>query len=94
MPAVHTDWVIAAVLALILALPSCTQADDGLIPIQLPGGVIIQAEIASTMKKRAEIDVPRTFGKRPRHAVYLRSSAALDFLDEKYKNSARYHLDE
>jgi uncharacterized membrane protein (UPF0127 family) len=54
MPPVHTDWVIAAVLALILALPFCTQADDGLIPIQLPGGVIIQAEMASTMKKRAE----------------------------------------
>jgi uncharacterized protein len=54
MPAVHTDWVIAAVLAPILALPSCTQADDGLIAIHLPGGVIIQAEIADTMKKRAE----------------------------------------
>jgi uncharacterized membrane protein (UPF0127 family) len=54
MPAVHTDWIIAAVLALILALPSYTQADDGLIPIQLPGGAIIHAEIANTMKKRAE----------------------------------------
>ena len=50
----HTPWVIASALALLTAFPSCIQADDGLIPIQLPGGVIIQAEIADTMKKRAE----------------------------------------
>jgi len=51
---VHTPWVMASALALLTASPSCIQADDGLIPIQLPGGVIIQAEIADTMKKRAE----------------------------------------
>jgi uncharacterized membrane protein (UPF0127 family) len=51
---VHTPWVIAFALALLPALPSCIQADDGLIAIQLPGGDIIQAEIADTMKKRAE----------------------------------------
>ena len=50
----HTPWVIASALALLTAFPSCIQDDDGLIPIQLPGGVIIQAEIADTMKKRAE----------------------------------------
>lgn len=50
----HTPWVIASALALLTAFPSCIQADDALIPIQLPGGVIIQAEIADTMKKRAE----------------------------------------
>lgn len=50
----HTRWVMASVFALLTALPSCIQADDGLIPIHLPGGVIIQAEIANTMKKRAE----------------------------------------
>ena len=50
----HTPWGMASALALLIAFPSCIQADDGLIPIQLPGGVIIQAEIADTMKKRAE----------------------------------------
>jgi hypothetical protein len=51
---VHTRWVIACALALLTTLPSCTQAGEGLIAIQLPGGEIIQAEIADTMKKRAE----------------------------------------
>ena len=50
----HTRWAIASALALLTALPCCIQADDGLVPIQLPGGVVIQAEIADTMKKRAE----------------------------------------
>ena len=50
----HTRWVIACAFALLTTLPSCTQAGEGLIPIQLPGGEIIQAEIADTMKKRAE----------------------------------------
>ena len=50
----HTRRVITFVFTFLAALPSCIQADDGLIPIQLPGGVIIQAEIANTMKKRAE----------------------------------------
>ena len=50
----HTRWVIAAVPSLIMALPSCTQADEGLIPIQLPGGAVIHAELADTMKKRAQ----------------------------------------
>ena len=50
----HSRWLITSALALWTALPSCIQADDGLIPIHLPDGVIIQAEIANTMKKRAE----------------------------------------
>lgn len=50
----HTQWLTAFTLALLSALPSCTQANDGLVPIQLPGGLIIQAEVADTMKKRAE----------------------------------------
>ena len=50
----HIRWVIVSAVALLTALPSFIQADDGLIPIQLPGGVMIQAEVANTMKKRAE----------------------------------------
>ena len=50
----HIRWVIVSAVALLTALPSFIQADDGLIPIQLPGGVTIQAEVANTMKKRAE----------------------------------------
>ncbi len=50
----HIRWVIASTFLLLTALPSWIQAEDGFIPIQLPGGVIIQAEIANTMKKRAE----------------------------------------
>jgi uncharacterized protein len=51
---VHTRWAIASALALLAALPSYIQADDSLVPIQLPGGVVIQAEIADTIKKRAQ----------------------------------------
>jgi uncharacterized membrane protein (UPF0127 family) len=51
---VHTRWLIARILALTVIVPSCIQADDGLIPIQLPGGVTIHAEVADTAKKRAQ----------------------------------------
>jgi uncharacterized protein len=51
---VHTGWVIVAVPALILALASRAQADEGLISIQLPGGAVIHAELADTIKKRAQ----------------------------------------
>lgn len=50
----HTRWLIAELFALIVVLPSYLQAGDGLIPIQLPGGVTIHAEVADTAKKRAE----------------------------------------
>lgn len=50
----HTRWAIASALALLAVLPFYIQADDGLVPIQLPGGVVIQAEIADTIKKRAQ----------------------------------------
>jgi uncharacterized protein len=51
---VHTRWLIAKLLALMVLLPSFIQANDGLISIQLPGGVTIQAEVADTAKKRAQ----------------------------------------
>jgi uncharacterized membrane protein (UPF0127 family) len=46
-------------LTFILLGPSCTQAGTdssaaGLIPITLPGGTLIHAEIANTARKRAE----------------------------------------
>lgn len=47
-------WLIASLFALVIVLPCRLQADDSLIPIQLPGGGIIHVEIADTMKKRAE----------------------------------------
>ena len=50
----HTRWLIAKLLALMVLLPSFIQANDGLISIQLPGGVTIQAEVADTAKKRAQ----------------------------------------
>jgi uncharacterized protein len=51
---VHTRWLIAKLLALMAILPSFIQANDGLIPIQLPGGGTIHAEVADTAKKRAQ----------------------------------------
>ncbi len=48
------QWIVASLLTLIFFLPSCIQAEDGLILVQLPGGVTIHAEIADTPKKRAE----------------------------------------
>jgi uncharacterized membrane protein (UPF0127 family) len=51
---VHTRWLIASLFLISFILPSCAQADEGLVKVQLPGGVIIHAEIADTTKKRAE----------------------------------------
>ena len=50
----HTRWLIVPLLGFIGLLPSFLHADDGLIPIQLPGGVTIHAEVADTTKKRAQ----------------------------------------
>ena len=50
----HTRWLIVQLLALMVVLPSCVQAEDGLVPIHLPGGVTIHVEVADTAKKRAE----------------------------------------
>ncbi|HTL63026.1 MAG TPA: DUF192 domain-containing protein [Nitrospira sp.] len=50
----HTRWPITFSWALLTVAAASSQAEDGLIPIQLPGGVIIRAEVANTMKKRAE----------------------------------------
>ena len=47
-------WLIILSLGLLTLLPFSPRAGDGLIPVQLPGGVVIQVEIADTMKKRAE----------------------------------------
>jgi len=46
--------LIVFVLSLSIFLPSCLQANDGVVQVQLPGGVIIHAEIADTPKKRAD----------------------------------------
>jgi uncharacterized protein len=51
---VHSQWLIACLLCLSFFIASCIQAEDGLIQIQLPGGVTIHAEVADTPKKRAE----------------------------------------
>jgi len=48
------QWLIASLLSLTFSLPSCILAQDGLIQVQIPGGTIIEAEIADTPKKRAE----------------------------------------
>lgn len=52
-------WPLALLFSILMSLPSCTQAGNdspasGLIPITIPGGVQIQAEIADTQKKRAD----------------------------------------
>ena len=50
----HSQWLITCFLSLSLFLASCVQAEEGLIQVQLPGGVKIHAEVADTPKKRAE----------------------------------------
>ncbi|MBU6435159.1 MAG: DUF192 domain-containing protein [Nitrospirae bacterium] len=50
---------LALLFILLLSFPCCTQAGNdqappGLIPITLPGGTIIYAELADTPKERAE----------------------------------------
>jgi uncharacterized protein len=51
---VHSQWLIVCFLSLSFFLASGVQAEDGLIQVQLPGGVTIHAEVADTPKKRAE----------------------------------------
>jgi uncharacterized protein len=51
---VYKRWLISFSLGLLTPLATSVYADESLIPLQLPGGVIIQVEIANTMKKRAE----------------------------------------
>jgi uncharacterized protein len=46
--------IIAVLLGVSWVIPSCPQAGEQLVPVQLPGGLIIHAEIADTPKKRAE----------------------------------------
>ena len=50
----HARWAAGFLLLALVPFPSCTQAGDGLVQVQLPGGVIIHAEIADTARKRAE----------------------------------------
>ncbi|HSB43642.1 MAG TPA: DUF192 domain-containing protein [Nitrospira sp.] len=50
----NSQWLIAGFLSLSIFLASGVQAEDGLIQVQLPGGVTIHAEVADTPKKRAE----------------------------------------
>lgn len=50
---------LVLLFSLLISFPSCTQAGSdpslaGLIPITLPGGTLIHAEIADTVKKRAD----------------------------------------
>ena len=81
--------------ALLTALPSCTQAGDGLIPIQLPGGVIIQAEIANTMKKRAEGLMYREHLAKDRGMLFTFDQAQpWTFWMKNTQDPARHHLDE
>ena len=47
-------WAITLLFATLLPFPSCSQAEDQLLPVQLPGGTVIYAEIADSPKKRAE----------------------------------------
>jgi uncharacterized protein len=51
---VQTRLLIAFFFTCMVFLSFCVQADDGLVPVQLPGGAVIYAEIADTPKKRAE----------------------------------------
>jgi len=47
-------WVLGLLIVLLFPFSSCSQADDQLVSVQLPGGTVIYAEIADTPKKRAE----------------------------------------
>jgi uncharacterized membrane protein (UPF0127 family) len=51
---VNVRWVIVSLLLTACSFPACSQAEDRLIPVQLPGGTTIYAEIADTSKQRAE----------------------------------------
>ncbi len=50
----HPRWLIVLLFGLSIIGPFRLWAEDGLIPVQLPGGVVIHAEIADTPKKRGE----------------------------------------
>ena len=48
------QWLLASILGTAFLFPVSTNAEDQLVQVQLPGGVIIQAEVADTPRKRAE----------------------------------------
>jgi uncharacterized membrane protein (UPF0127 family) len=49
-----TGWLIVSLLWGLCAIAGVSAAEDQLIPVQLPGGTVIHAEVADTPKKRAE----------------------------------------
>ncbi|MBA5867657.1 MAG: DUF192 domain-containing protein [Nitrospira sp. CR1.3] len=50
----RTRWAMGFLILNLVSFPSHSLADDHTIPVQLPGGIVIFAEIADTPKKRAE----------------------------------------
>lgn len=46
--------IITSLLGMVILTPSCSLANERLIPVQLPTGGVIHAEIADTPVKRAE----------------------------------------
>jgi len=47
-------WAMGLLILTLFPFPLRSRADDYTIPVQLPGGIVILAEIADTPKKRAE----------------------------------------
>ena len=66
-----------ALLSMCLLIPACSHADDKLVQVHLPGGVIIHAEIADTQLKRAEGLMYRDHLAKDRGMLFMFDQAQL-----------------
>ena len=71
------QWMLALWLTASWLLPVSTKAEDQLVPVQLPGGAVIQAELADTPRKRAEGLMYREHLPKDRGMLFTFSQAQL-----------------
>ena len=70
-------FLMISLLSLVTVFPSCLHADEDLVQVLLPGGVIINAELADTPKKRAEGLMYRDYLPRDRGMLFTFGQAQL-----------------
>lgn len=69
--------IIVLLFGLVILTPSCSFANERLVPVQLPTGAIIHAEIADTSVKRAEGLMYREHLAKDRGMLFTFSQAQL-----------------
>ncbi|WP_455244298.1 DUF192 domain-containing protein [Petrachloros mirabilis] len=73
----HRPCLTSALFSICLLIPACSHAEDKLVQVRLPGGVIIHAEIADTQLKRAEGLMYRDHLAKDRGMLFMFDQAQL-----------------